>query len=129
MAPMNERDMVMLHLPFPPSANRLWRSGKGNTYISDKYRIWKNEAHSHFIMQRKGAGNPIRGNFTYHIILDEKRRKVARDGDNRGKCVLDFLQAVGLIEDDKFADGGGWSWGPIDGGGCIVRAYGKVMAA
>lgn len=126
---MVEVDMVMLHLPFPPSVNRIWRSGKGRTYISKQYKAWKDEAMARYLEQRSSAGNPIVGNFTYHIILDEKRRKVARDGDNRGKVVLDLLQSVGLIEDDKLADAGSWSWGPVDGGGCIVRAYGKIKVA
>lgn len=113
--------MVTLTLPFPVSVNRIWRQGKGNTYLSPQYKAWKDEAYVAYIQQRKTVGTPVDGNFTYHIILDEKRRKQARDGDNRGKVILDFLQDVGLIVDDKLADAGSWSWGPVDG--CMVRVH------
>lgn len=115
--------MVTLALPFPVSSNRIWRHGRGNTFISKQYKAWKDAALASYLEQRKTVGSPIDGNFTYHIILDERRRKVARDGDNRGKVVLDFLQSVGLIVDDKFADAGSWSWGPVDG--CMVRVHGR----
>lgn len=118
--------MVTLSLPFPPSANHLWRTGKGRTYLSPHYRAWKDDALVAYLQQKKDAGSPITGSFTYHITLDEKKRKQARDGDNRGKCVLDFLQSVGLIEDDKHADAGSWSWGPIEPGTCFVRLHAKV---
>ena len=117
----------MLSLPFPVSVNRIWRTGNGRTYISPQYRTWKDQAYVAYIQQRKTVGRPVVGNFTYHITLDEKRRKVARDGDNRGKCVLDFLQHVGLIEDDKLANAGSWCWGPVDG--CVVRVHGVVHDA
>ena len=115
--------MVTLTLPFPVSSNRIWRNGNGRTYISPQYRAWKDQAYVAYIQQRKTVGSPVEGNFTYHIILDEKKRKQARDGDNRGKVVLDFLQSVGLIVDDKLADAGSWSWGPVEG--CMVRVHGR----
>lgn len=115
--------MVTLTLPFPPSANRLWRTGKGRTYLDPKYKDWKDEAFACYLQQKRAAGQPIKGHFTYHLTLDEKKRKVARDGDNRNKAALDFLQSVGLIEDDKLADGGSWSWGPVEPGTCFIRVY------
>lgn len=121
-------EVVTLVLPFPPSANRLWRNANSRTYLSESYREWKDEAHVAYLQQKKAAGTPIKGNFHYHIVLDEKRRKRARDGDNRGKAVLDFIQSVGLIEDDKLADAGSWSWGPCDPDMCFVRVYKKVAA-
>lgn len=68
-----------------------------------------------FRAQQKYAGTPIKGAFTYHLILDETRWPKASDGDNRCKAPLDFLQEVGLIENDKYAAGGSWSWGPVKG--------------
>jgi len=118
--------MVTLSLPFPPSANRLWRTGNGRTYLSPQYREWKDAALVSYLQQKRDAGQPIEGTFTYHIVLDEKKRKQARDGDNRGKGVLDFLQSVGLIVDDKYADAGSWSWGPCEPGTCFVRLFPKV---
>ena len=115
--------MVTISLPFPVSANRIWRNGNKRTYISPQYKAWKDEAFVSYLQQKRDAGEPIKGNFTYHIVLDETRRKVARDGDNRGKVCLDFLQAVGLIEDDKLADAGSWSWGPTEKNTCFIRVF------
>lgn len=120
--------MVTLTLPFPPSANRLWRTGNGRTYLSPQYRDWKDSAFASYLQQKRVAGEPVQGAFTYHIVLDEKKRKQARDGDNRSKAVLDFLQSVGLIEDDKLADAGSWSWGPCEAGTCFVRLHGKASS-
>lgn len=121
-------DSFTITLPFPPSSNRIWRAGvskagKPYQYRSHNYRGWINEAYTSVIMQRKSVGSGIRGNFKYHLTLDERKRKVARDGENRLKGVLDFLQNVGLIDDDKLADAGSWSWGPVEG--CVVH----VMAS
>lgn len=111
--------MVVLDLPFPPSANRLTRHGVRNgkrvSYTNPDYASWKEEAGWMFKAQRKNAGTPIKGAFTYHLVLDETRWPKASDGDNRCKAPLDFLQDVGLIENDKLAVGGSWSWGPVKG--------------
>lgn len=117
--------MVILDLPFPPSANRLTRhSAKGGkllSYTNPDYASWRKEAEGMFLQQKKYCGTPIKGFFSYQIALDKTRWPMARDGDNRSKAVLDFLQAMGLIEDDKFAVAGSWSWAPVSG--CFVQAH------
>jgi Holliday junction resolvase RusA-like endonuclease len=117
--------MVVLDLPFPPSANRLTRhaakSGKLLSYTDPDYRSWKADAYGEYLRQKKNAGSPVKGAFTYHLILDETRWPKASDGDNRGKAVLDFIQSVGLIENDKYAASGGWSWGPVTGARITVH--------
>ena len=110
-----------LCLPFPISANRLWRKSRSVVHISQEYKSWKLEAEGWYVQQRKSTPR-IPGNFTYHLTLDKTRRKVARDGDNRCKCVLDFIQRMDLIEDDKLADSGTWEWGEADGCVISVRA-------
>ena len=125
--------MVTLSLPFPVSTNRLWRGTGRRVRLSDEYKAWKEEA-GWFIQQQKiGAGTPVKGNFTYHIVLAESERKAkngaARDGDNFLKAPLDLLQAHGLIENDNLADAGSWSWGPVDPGTCFVRVFKKGVTA
>ena len=67
--------MVTLSLPFPVSTNRLWRGTGRRIRLSDEYKAWKEEA-GWFIQQQKiGAGTPVKGNFTYHIVLAESERK------------------------------------------------------
>lgn len=116
--------MVVIELPFPPSANRLTRhsakGGKLMSYSASDYTSWKADAYVAYLRQKKVMGTPIKGAFSYHITLDETRWPRASDGDNRGKAILDFLQSVGVIENDKYAVGGGWSWGPVKG--CQVTA-------
>lgn len=116
-------DMPVLTLPFPPSANRIWRVSNGRTHRSADYVKWEKKAEASFTNQKNHCGTPVSGGFVYHILLDETRRAVARDGDNRQKAVLDFLQHVGLIDDDKFANGGSWSWGPTEKDCCVVSVY------
>lgn len=117
--------MVVLDLPFPPSANRLTRhtarGGKLGSYPDPDYEAWKDEAGKEYLRQKEFAGEPIKGFFSYHISLDKTRWPKASDGDNRGKAVLDFLQSVGLIENDKYAVAGSWSWGPVNG--CLVKVH------
>lgn len=125
--------MVTLSLPFPPSTNNLWRGAGKGLHLSPAYKAWKEEA-GWFIQQQKiGAGTPVKGNFTYHIVLAESERKArngaARDGDNFLKAPLDILQAHGLIENDNLADAGSWSWGPLDPGTCFIRIYQRGVTA
>lgn len=116
--------MVFLELPFPPSANRLTRhgvrGGKLVSYTNPDYASWRKEAEGMFWQQKRDAGTPIDGAFTYHLTLDETRWPKASDGDNRAKAPLDFLQAMGLIKNDKYAASGTWSWGPVSG--CTISA-------
>lgn len=124
---MSELKMAILVLPFPPTLNHMWgRKGKA-TFPSKAYKTWKEEANAVFLQQKRAAGAPIKGNFTYHLLLDEKRRARAMDGDNRNKAPLDFLQSVGMIENDKLADSGSWSWGPCDPDMCVISVYQKGL--
>ena len=111
--------MVVIDIPFPPSANRLTRhgvrGGKLVSYTNQDYASWQKLAEDMFWQQKRLAGSPIDGAFTYHITLDEMRWPKASDGDNRAKAPLDFLQDMGLIVNDKYAAGGSWSWGPVEG--------------
>lgn len=117
--------MIILHLPFPPSANRLWRhtrkGGKNVVYIDAKYAAWKREADAMFLSQKLMLGERIKGGFTCFVTLDETRRRRASDVDNRLKAVLDSLQRWEVIENDKLADSVSVSWGPANG--CIVALW------
>lgn len=125
---MAELNMALIVLPFPVSVNAIWRHVDGRTYRTKEYTDWIKEAHGVYIEQPKASRRKIEGHFTYHVVLDEKRRKHNMDGDNySSKCVLDFLQTVGLIENDSKADAGSWSWGPTDPGMCIVSVFQKGL--
>ena len=88
-------DPIILLLSLPPSANRLWR----NNRLSPDYRKWKDTAGWEAKTQLIGVA-PIKGAFAVRIEVPANRR----DLDNSCKPLLDLCQAVGAIEDDKFAE-------------------------
>jgi crossover junction endodeoxyribonuclease RusA len=86
-----------LVLPYPPSANRLWRAGRGHVHLSPAYTQWLDEAGWHVAEQRRGH---IRGPYRLGIAaLRFDRRK--RDLDNLIKPINDRL---GVVEDDCLAE-------------------------
>ena len=88
-------NQIILLLSLPPSANRLWR----NNRLSQEYRSWKDTAGWEAKTQLIGVA-PIKGAFAVRIEVPANRR----DLDNSCKPLLDLCQAVGVIEDDKFAE-------------------------
>jgi len=112
--------MIEVHLPFPPSINRLWRVFGKRLIKSEEYKAWIKSAHS-FLMYTGGHKKQLKGHFTYHVYLDENERGRTKDGDNfSSKAVLDLLQSVEVIENDNLADGGAWDWGEAPHGCRVV---------
>lgn len=109
--------VVELHLPFPPSTNKLWRKTKRGVgmMLSEEYVRWKDQADK---VARQTAAcrglKTITGKFEARIIL---RRFVHNfkghqgDIDNRIKAVLDAAQRFELIADDKHCERLVVEWG------------------
>lgn len=119
---------MRLELPFPVSVNSIWKKSKHGMYRSKAYEQWEREADVLLLKQKaeKTVGKPVEGHFTYSVVLDQSKRKSNMDGDNFGsKVILDYLQRVGLIENDSMADSGSWSWGPVDG--CVVTVHRSLI--
>lgn len=92
--------MVEIWLPFPPSANALWRSNRGRVHKSVRYSEWLNEAAWEAKSQRAGK---IKG--TYKLSITAARPdKRKRDLDNLFKPVSDLLKSIGAIEDDYLCE-------------------------
>ena len=112
---------AILDLPMPPSVNeaneigRSKRTGHIVVFSSNAKKKFFKEADSFYQLQKRSVTR-VDGHFTYHLTLNETQRHGNADGDNRQKYVLDFLQRVGVIANDKYADGGSWSWGPCEHG-------------
>ena len=89
--------MIQLLLPFPPSVNRLWRSGRGHVYPSKRYQEWRDRAAE--AVRDAWSGATILGALSVEIRLygDSRRRW---DIDNRAKAVLDLLERMEVIGDD-----------------------------
>jgi crossover junction endodeoxyribonuclease RusA len=88
---------IQLHIPYPPSANRLWVRAKKDMRKSDEYAQWLTEAGWHVKSQKPGA---IQGPYKISVqaARPDKRR---RDLDNLLKPIGDLLQSVGVIENDS----------------------------
>jgi crossover junction endodeoxyribonuclease RusA len=86
-----------LSLPYPPSANHLWRSNRGRVHKSPKYEKWLYAAG---IMALAAKPRGIIGAYKLSIaaVRPDNRR---RDLDNIIKPINDLLKAVGVIEDDS----------------------------
>jgi Holliday junction resolvase RusA-like endonuclease len=122
--------MVTLHTPYPPSANEMFFNRSGNGRGRGKatcYRDWQKEADALFLQQKAAQtiGTPIDGHFHVTIALDQSRRRHNSDLDNRIKPLLDFLQRVELIQDDKFCDKLDIAWAPVDG--AFIRAFKSLI--
>ena len=94
---------IQVHLPMPPSVNRIWRStraGQGDrrVSISPEYKSWKRQADMLAIAMGALRGiRKIQGPFAATIIIKRGRG----DLDNRIKGVLDWAQSRELVRDDK----------------------------
>lgn len=89
-------DAVPIYLPFPPSANALWRNVAGKTLLSEPYRKWKRLALQEIAVQR-----PRKVLEPYRLAIVATRpdnRK--RDLGNLEKAISDALVAAGVVVDD-----------------------------
>jgi crossover junction endodeoxyribonuclease RusA len=92
--------MICVLLPYPPSANRLWRNvpGKG-TLKSGHYRLWLAEALASLRAQRAPT---LKGSYQLTISATPPDRR-KRDLDNIAKPISDALKDAGVIEGDHLA--------------------------
>lgn len=92
--------IAILHLPYPPSANRLWRNFRGRTCKSREYTDWLIAAGMAARTQRQPK---ISGAYKLSLtaVRPDRRR---RDLGNLEKPVSDLLQSIGVIDDDCYAE-------------------------
>ena len=94
---MTSAQCVTVDLPFPPSANRLWRhAGIGKAYKSAEYKAWLTEAGYKARQQAKGH---VAGCYALRVIAGPPDRR-KRDLDNLLKPISDLIEGLGLIEGD-----------------------------
>lgn len=101
---------ITLHLPFPISVNRIWRGKVKGAYLSEEYKAWKLESGGEWLKQRSRL--PVRSiKGPYHLLIMVMRPdKKRRDLGNLEKVVSDFLQDMGIIEDDCLAESITMEW-------------------
>jgi len=115
---------VILSLPYPPSANRLWRNVNGRAIKSAAYRDWLEHAAQEALFQR-----PARVEGPYHLeihVAAPDRRK--RDIDNLIKPLSDALSQVGVTDDDRMAQSifAAWTGETVKGGAVTVSVRSAV---
>lgn len=86
-------------LPFPPSANALWRAVQGRNISSLRYRQWKARALTELMLQRP---RKVRGPYRLTIVATRPDKR-PRDLGNIEKALSDVLQAFGVVENDSDA--------------------------
>jgi len=84
-------------LPIPPSANAIWRSNRGRTHLSAKYKSWIASAGLMLNSQRVPTINPPY-QVEYAVGRPDKRR---RDVTNFVKALDDLLQNCNVITNDS----------------------------
>lgn len=94
--------MIVLTLPMPPSANKIWRNLGDRVVKSADYRHWLFAANAAIPFAARGV---ITGRCRVTITADRPDRR-ARDIDNLAKPILDALKPQknlplkGVIRDD-----------------------------
>lgn len=105
---------IILHLPPPPSTNRIWRRrktvskrGKAN-YRSPQYLNWTEQADKLMLAFRQYPRSKLGGSFTVKFSFN--RKMIRGDLDNYTKALFDYLQSRDLIRNDKDCQGYGCAW-------------------
>ena len=92
--------MIRIELPFPPSQNAIWRSGRGRVYRAKSYTNWLTQAYHEWLAQKpKGPFKTVEGLFDIELKFSRPDRR-KRDLDNYHKVVTDFLQQAQIIKND-----------------------------
>jgi len=99
----------VIHLPWPPSVNRIWRQFRGRTILSVDGRKFFAEASALAL----ASGVRVKGAYRLHVkaTRPDKRR---RDIGNLEKVISDALVKGGVVEDDCLCTGITIEWADAD---------------
>jgi crossover junction endodeoxyribonuclease RusA len=88
---------LMVDLPYPPSANKLWRYVGGRPIKSAHYRAWLHEAATLVVLAVRA--DIIEGPYALYIRAGRPDNR-RRDIDNLIKPISDALTHGGAVRDD-----------------------------
>lgn len=121
---MNKKKTITIVLPYPPSANTLFRNVSGRGRVkTERYRTWARVAGVELSAQRaqwpvKSITGPVHVDLTVQRIDNRKR-----DLDNLLKAPLDLLVSMGVIDDDSKIHSLAIRWGDVEGLRVEVSKY------
>lgn len=127
--PQPVQRVTEIHLPFPPSANHIWKYVRaGKVKRSAAYEKWLRAADNLVYAYCQLRGKPMfTGHFTAEITLAVRMRAGNFDCDNRIKAVLDYAQSRRLVANDSKCDRVTCGWG-VSPHGCTLVLK-EVVAA
>jgi crossover junction endodeoxyribonuclease RusA len=121
--PSREEVSITVSLPFPPSANRLWRHSRGRVHVSSEYARWLRQADA-AVQDQDLCKCPMLGRHVLEVQLST--RLIDRcDADNRVKAVLDWCQRAHLIDNDRNCRKASVEWANI-AHECTVTLTGEI---
>lgn len=90
--------MIRLELPLAPSANAIFRAGRGRVYKTNIYKQWLEECSWMIKTQTKES---VPRDYILQVVAKrpDKRR---RDLDNLLKATSDLLVRTRIVSDDNF---------------------------
>lgn len=98
---------MILELPYPPSMNHYWRSGRGHIYISKEGLAYRARIYA---MVGEVDRFECRLSVTIFATMPDRRK---RDLDNLYKVLLDALTKAGVWVDDSQIDHLAITRGPV----------------
>lgn len=111
--------MTKISLPYPPSANKLWKPvGYGRMIKTAEYRLWMKEAAWIAAMAARDQGQLL-GPYKL-LILACPTLKRCRDVDNIVKPTSDAIKNL-LVEDDSLCQEITVRWTALDEPGLMVH--------
>ena len=119
---------ISLELPWPPSANTIWRKVGTRVLLSAKARAFRAAVASCVASARardKLPMTPLSGGIAVTLALRPPDRK-RRDIDNFTKATLDAMTRAGVWNDDSQLQCLAQTWEEPVKGGCVVV---KIEAA
>jgi crossover junction endodeoxyribonuclease RusA len=108
---------VVLNLPWPTSANALWRTDGQHRFKTEPYRKFK-QAVADYVLEHRVRRHWTTDRLAVGLMCFAPSR-VKHDIDNRVKPTLDAIVSAGVIADDSIIDLLIVARGPICKPGCI----------
>lgn len=93
---------MKLRLPYPPSANRYWRTDRGHLpHLSDEAKAYKKQV-AWALVAQLGRAKPLQGDVVLHLVVFRPRK--AGDLSNRIKVLEDVLQGYAYEDDSQVVE-------------------------